>query len=182
MVDANLIKRKMLFDTEGWESRNSKLSQIEIEKVENSLGIKFPLSYLNLMKTWNGGDLEDGYVFKVNCPVPEKLHYYLGDGFWEVQSIAGVSTSLREDYSIMQSSTTAHDWGISKEIIAFDGDGHTWLAFDYRERNFIEPPIIFIESDNYKEVKLFDSFYEFLSGLIPYNEVLDLDGNIIYGK
>ncbi len=59
-----------------------------------------------------------------------------------------------------------------------DGDGHTWIALDYRKPGR-EPPVIFIESDSKESTVLAPTFAAFFEALIPYEEVYDEDREVL---
>lgn len=170
----------MSLNTNTWESDNEGFTDVTV--VEEKLGVKLPFSYVELMKLWNGGYLCDEHQMPIEGEVPESLTYYLGEGFWTLSSIAGVSSDLSNSNGILYTSTTAHEWGIPHKVIAFDGDGHTWLALDYRDETLDEPRVIFIESDDLNSFVIADNFLDFLSKLIPSDQVYDHDGNLIYDK
>ncbi len=170
----------MTLNVNGWVSDNQEISSSTIDEIEQQLGIKLPLSYVSLMKKWNGGHLRDEYQILIKGIVPENLNYYLGDGFWTLSTLAGISSDASNSDGLVCTAQTAHEWGIPDKVIAFDGDAHTWVAFDYRDSNSEEPKIIFIESDDLQSFNLADDFASFIDQLIPSTEVYDYDGNIIY--
>lgn len=156
----------MTLNIEGWKSDNPEVNDFEIAQVEKALGVKFPKSYISLMKKWNGGYLIDEHQLFIDGDIPENLKYYLGDGFWIIGSIAGISSKVDERRGILYTAKTAHEWGIPDKIIAFDGDGHTWLGFDYRN-DINAPEIIFIESDELLSFVVAKDFSAFISSLVP---------------
>ncbi|WP_156481495.1 SMI1/KNR4 family protein [Microbulbifer thermotolerans] len=62
---------------------------------------------------------------------------------------------------------------------ALEGDSHTWLALDYSD-SLTDPKVIVTETDDGNSLVVANTFKEFLSSLLQYEEVYDLDGNIIY--
>ena len=172
----------MLLNVNAWESDIEKPTDSDIEEVERILKIKLPSSYVQLMKKWNGGYFLSEHQVLIKGNVPKKLNYYLGVGFWSLGALSGISTGMANTDSIVYTAKIAHEWGIPEKVIAFDGDGHTWLAFDYRDSCLSEPKIIFIESDDLLFFDIADNFTEFLKLLIPSDQVYDYDGNIIYKR
>ncbi|MCR8630881.1 SMI1/KNR4 family protein [Paenibacillus sp. N5-1-1-5] len=51
-----------------------------------------------------------------------------------------------------------------KHVVLISGDGHWWIALDYRDRKE-EPPVIYIESDGGTTFELAKNFNSFLVGL-----------------
>ena len=162
-------------------STNPAYSDDVRDRVENSFGIRFPKTYIDLMKRWNGGYLGDTFQIPVKEP-PDSLHYHLGAGFFSISDIGGLTEDARSLGSILYTVTTARNWGVPKEVIPFSGDGHTWIAFDYRHLVNDEPTIIFIETDKLWFRVLANSFQELLDSLLPHDQVFDEDGEIIYTR
>lgn len=50
-----------------------------------------------------------------------------------------------EDDTIFCTASMIAEWGLPEDLVLLDGDGHCWLAFDYRSKR-IDPPVIVIES------------------------------------
>ena len=131
------------------------------------------------MTQWNGGYIDEEYFSVINGPIPEELKYYLGDGIVGIDGIFGIST-IDNSHGLLYNAHLAHDeWGIDKNIIPINGDGHIWIAFDFRDKSCIEPTIIFIESDCGHYFKLADNFISFINTLKPYHHIFDQDGNLI---
>lgn len=168
----------MALDINGWKSSNDDVNSLMVNDVEMLLAVKLPQSYIELMKEWNGGFLQEEHQILVDGIIPEKLNYYLGEKLWALSAVAGISTDIKNSEGIVCVTQTAREWGIPEGVIAFDGDGHTWIAFDYR-RSPIEPKIIFIESDELIYYDLAENFSAFISRLIPSSQIFDHDGNII---
>lgn len=160
------------------ESDNPKLEVSEISNVESILNVRLPKSYIDLMSKWNGGYLNVEYVSVLPKIIPDSLECYLEDGFWTVSSISGVSGDVNNENGLVYTAKTAHEWGVHERIIAFSGDGHTWLAFDYRNEELPEPTIIFIESDDGCFLEIADNFDTYLKNLLPADHVYDDEGNI----
>lgn len=168
-----------MIDFSSMDAENPPYSDAVRVHLEKALGIELPDSYVSLMKKWNGGSLGDSFQIPV-LDAPETLGYYLGDGFWSVYEIPGISDDAGHVASLLYAATTAHEWGVPEKVIAFCGDGHTWIAFDYRDLASVEPTIIFIETDELQFHVLARSFQELMDRLIPHASVFDPDGNIIY--
>jgi hypothetical protein len=116
----------------------------------------------------------------VDKPIPEELRYYLGEGFWGIHSMPGIAGSSGSPFNLKYMLSLAKEWELPENVVPLDGDGHTWVALDYRDPSTPEPTVIFIESEHRRSFVLATSFEEFLERLIPYHEVYDPDGNIIY--
>lgn len=161
------------------DSDNPSYSDEMRKNIENMFGIQLPSSYIDLMKKWNGGYLKEAIEIPV-CNYPKSLDYYLREGFWGIEEIAGISDDAINSSGLVYMVTTAHNWDVPKDIISFCGDGHTWVAFDYRNYEGNDPKVIFIETDDFEYFELASNFQTLIDKSLPYNEVYDLDGEIIY--
>ena len=122
-------------------------------------------------------EVEHGTVFKLPSNDNKSIQYYFGEGFYETGDIASIDPNA--DYSIYDSSSSGWEWGLPESCIAIEGDGHTWLALDYGASSK-NPSVVVIETDDGNSLTIANSFADFMSGLLPYEEVYDRDGNIIY--
>ncbi|MFD2561485.1 SMI1/KNR4 family protein [Aquimarina rubra] len=157
------------------------LTDEKIKSVEEKLGYSLPESYKDFIKNYNKNYFEDYSVIPINETIPDNLKYYLGEGFWTINSIYRISLDENDTKSILYGKSLAVEWGLPNDIIPLEGDGHTWLAFDYRDC-IIEPTIIFIESDALLSFKLAENFTELLNILLPYDSVYNENGDIIYNR
>ncbi|WP_216827454.1 SMI1/KNR4 family protein [Alkalihalobacterium elongatum] len=136
------------------------LTQILLTQTEESLKVKLPNSYIELLNQQNGG-----YIKYNTYPTNEPTIW--GKGHIQVDHLLGIG---KKD-SILDSNYLIEEWGLPKKIVILSGEGDSWVAFDYR--NTIEnPPIIYIEceSEENKVIKLANSFEEFLDGLTLYED------------
>lgn len=79
--------------------------------------------------------------------------------------------------SVFESEALRHEWGLPEGLVLFEGDGHHWLALDYRDAG-PAARVILIDSDTLAEVEVAPSFAEFVARLRPYESVYDADGNL----
>jgi hypothetical protein len=135
-----------------------------VKKAEEKLKIKLPQSYINILKDQNGG-----YI-KFNS-YPTDVPTSWADDHINVDYILGISL---ED-GILKSEYFIEEWEMPQGLVLFNGDGHTWIAFDYRHVSS-EPPIVYIDNEDEKIIKIANHFDEFLEGLYteesePFDEV-----------
>lgn len=105
------------------------------------------------------------------------LEYYFGDGFYEIGTVASLDPNSEE--SIYHFVSSGREWGLPNSYVPIEGDGHTWLALDF-SCSPAEPKVVVTETDAGNSLIVANSFNEFLSSLLEYEEVYDIDGNIIY--
>ncbi|MDX5483664.1 SMI1/KNR4 family protein [Bacillus pumilus] len=142
-----------------------KISEKDILKTEKKLGVKLPQEYKNLVLEQNGGYLECN-AFPTDRPTSWAEDHIQFDHLLGIGKKEGI---LESDYLIKE-------WGLPKDIILISGDGHSWVALDYR--NTIEnPPVHFFDLETEEDFKIADSFNEFISKLyIDDDSEPDLEG------
>lgn len=134
-------------------------------------GFELPKEYILFQ------EVENGMVFKIPRSDNRLLKRYFGEGFYTTGNIASIDPNA--DYSIYDSASSGWDWGLPEDCIAIEGDGHTWLALNYRASSK-NPSVVVFETDGGNSLVVAKSFKEFMSGLLPYEDVYDRDGNVIY--
>ena len=137
-----------------------------VHTAEAKLQVTLPPSYKELLKQQNGGRF-------IHNAHPAPQHEDFDEPFIEVEYIEGIG----KNDGILESEELIEEWELPKGLVLFSGDGHTWLAFDYRETT-ANPPIVYV--DNYDEfpqvIKIADNFDEFLENLYTVEiELLDED-------
>ena len=137
------------------------LTEKVLEKAENILQVKLPKSYINLLKQQNGGNI-------IYNAFPTNVQTSLAEDHIHIDHILGVS----EEDGILQSEYLIQEWGLPKGIVLFSGDGHSWIAFDYRKTKK-EPPIIYIDLDSEQTIELAPNFNAFLNGLCVEDDKLE---------
>ena len=136
-------------------NKSQPVSDELIKLAEEQLGITLPKTYIKLLKEQNGGSI----IFNA-YPAPD--HEIFNDTSIEVDYIEGIG----KDDGILKSEEMIEEWEMPKGLVLFNGDGHFWLAFDYRH-TISNPPIVYV--DNTDEVtqviKIAENFDEFLDRL-----------------
>ncbi|HHT7218711.1 TPA: SMI1/KNR4 family protein [Bacillus cereus] len=130
-----------------------------IKKAEEVLDVKLPESYINLLKEQNGGTL------RLDVHPTSKPNSWADDHV-NVSGLYGISFDENES-SILESRYLIREWEMPENIILLSGDGHTWIALDYR--NVAEnPPVIFIDNEFEEIIELAPNFERFLQNLTTY--------------
>ncbi|HDX9710454.1 SMI1/KNR4 family protein [Bacillus cereus] len=130
-----------------------------IKKAEEVLNVKLPESYINLLKEQNGGTL------RLDVHPTSKPNSWADDHV-NVSGLYGISFDENES-SILESRYLIREWEMPENIILLSGDGHTWIALDYR--NVAEnPPVIFIDNEFEEIIELAPNFERFLQNLTTY--------------
>ena len=142
---------------------------IEIFEKENA--IKLPEEYIKYAGT------NDSWVVKLPQSDTGSLKFYFGEEFYEIGGFSGLDKNKYR--SVFDSASLVKEWNLPLKLVLIDGDGHTWLALDYRSCDK-DPKVILIESDEGNSLVVANSFKELVLSLLPYESVYDRSGNIIY--
>lgn len=134
------------------------LSDEVVKKAEDILKIKLPNSYINILKQQNGG------CIKFNAH-PSDVPTSWADDHVNVDHLFGIG--LGKEKGILESEYLIQEWGLPKNVLLISGDGHSWIALDYRNSK-AEPPVIFIDVEQNQEIRLAKNFEEFINGLVDY--------------
>ncbi|MBO1001005.1 SMI1/KNR4 family protein [Bacillus sp. SD075] len=135
-----------------------------VKKAEELFNVTLPNSYIAILKQQNGGQ-------PICNAHPSPVPTVWGESFVIVEHIKGIGAGngiLENDYYIKE-------WELPEGLILFNGDGHTWLAFDYRDATS-SPPIVYVDVDLEQTIQIADSFEEFLKNLYLENEEFDFEG------
>lgn len=124
-----------------------------MKKAEEELKVKLPEGYISLLKEQNGGYINYD-SFPTNFPTS------WADDHINVDYIRGIGG----EESIQVSEYLIDEWGLPKKVVLISGDGHTWIAFDYRYTDE-NPSIILIDHDGEEIIEIAPDFESFLNGL-----------------
>ncbi|WP_100407118.1 SMI1/KNR4 family protein [Bacillus solitudinis] len=130
----------------------SKLTDKHIAQIEESLSVKLPNEYIDLMKQQNGGTLTYGYI-----PFED------GDVVWipyfqelELEAGVGLSPIFLEESAL------------PANMVLIAGDFDTWLVLDYRNNE--EPAVVYWQQivtdtgdSSWQEYHIATSFAELLT-------------------
>ena len=133
-------------------------------------GYQLPHGYVNYIEPTQGK-----IIALPECE-NEISAFYFGEGFYVMAKLASIDPNHQN--SIYNAISIARDWGVLPGLVPLEGDGHTWLALDYRHSND-EPKVVVIETDEGNILTVANSFNEFILKLRPYADVYDFDGNLI---
>ncbi|MDQ0232616.1 hypothetical protein J2S19_003938 [Metabacillus malikii] len=139
------------------------LTDVMIEIAEEKLKVKLPNSYINILKQQNGG-----YI-KFNAH-PSDIPTSWAEDHVNVDHFFGIG--LGKEKGILESEYLIKEWDLPENVVIISGDGHSWIALDYRSRK-TEPSVILIDIDEEQVFELAPNFDSFLNGL--YEESIDFE-------
>lgn len=154
---------------------NEPLTDDVIANAERQLGVRLPKSYLDALRIKNGGSTIGNSIKLPVQYVPDHLRHYIDHGYISVRDINGIGSG---DDTILETDYFVGEWGLPSPIVILSGEGHWWIAFDYRvvQEN---PPIVFLDSDSGDTLHVSDDFASFLASIVSDEQVFDADGNFI---
>lgn len=136
------------------------ITDVIIRNVEERLGYKLPGSYIELIKTKNGGT-------PINTCFPTKEPTCWAEDHIEISGICGVTGS----WGLLDALDMKEDWeypNIGIIICQSPSAGHDAIMLDYRNiETEDEPKVVHVEvEDKPKITYLCDTFEEFIKGLV----------------
>lgn len=148
---------------------NKPVTKEELNFAEQKFQVKLPKAYVQLLKISNGGTLNFRWL---NVQGVEELEGE--EGYIYVDRLLGINLSNLDDNSletnIMDTDYLKSEWGIEQDnIILIAGDGHYWIALDYRTSK--EPSITYFDTENEKEYYLYNTFDEMLKNMNDSSEI-----------
>lgn len=146
-----------------------------IAQFQSEYAVVLPLRYIELVEANTLTDFHDSVIPNPG-PTGQEIDRYVGARpFIEIDNLFGVSED--ESQSIFCSENMTKEWELPNDLVLLAGDGHTWLALDYRGQK-TEPPVILIESHQYSSVQLARTFETLLDALRPHDDIYDQDGEL----
>ncbi|MGE7168841.1 SMI1/KNR4 family protein [Bacillus altitudinis] len=139
-------------DEEGYYTLK-KINEAEIAKAEKKLGITLPDTYKKLILEQNGG-------YTIHNAFPTTHSNSWAEDHIQFNHLLGIA----EDEGIMDSAYLIKEWELPEGLVLINGDGHTWVAMDYRKTKE-NPAIHYFDVEMEEDFKLADSFDEFIEGL-----------------
>ncbi|MEK4684359.1 SMI1/KNR4 family protein [Bacillus sp. FSL M8-0256] len=154
-------------DEEGYYTLE-KINEKKIAKAEKKLGVILPDTYKKLILEQNGG-----YI--VHNAFPTSHPNSWAEDHIQFNHLRGIA----KDEGIMDSEYLIEEWELPKGLVLINGDGHTWVAMDYRKTKE-NPPIHYFDVEMEEDFKLADSFDEFIEGLYTVEYTADEEDETEY--
>lgn len=151
------------YASENYVSEN--LTNELVASIEQELGYKLPLSYVELMKNQNGG-------IPKNCSFPTEERTSWAEDHIAVSGILGIGREKTCSLCGEAGSQFMIDEWSYPDIGIYFADcpsaGHDMICLDYRESGRIgEPQVVHVDQESdYKITFLASNFEEFVKGLV----------------
>lgn len=140
-------------DIENDEYKLKSLRASDIEEAEKFFNVKLPVEYINILQEQNGG-----YIIFNSHPSPVPTSW--SENSVNIDFIMGISKKA----GVFETPYLIKEWDLPIGIIVISGDGHAFIALDYRENNF-DPKVIYIDIDMAQVVTIANNFKVFLNNL-----------------
>ncbi|MED4562702.1 SMI1/KNR4 family protein [Bacillus altitudinis] len=147
-------------DEEGYYTLE-KINEKKIAKAEKKLGVILPVTYKKLILEQNGG-------YTVHNAFPTTHSNSWAEDHIQFNHLLGIA----EDEGIMDSAYLIKEWELLGGLVLINGDGHTWVAMDYRKTKE-NPTIHYFDVEMEEDFKLADSFDEFIERLYTAEYTVD---------
>ena len=156
-------------------SPNAPLTSEMISAAEEELGVRFPASYIDALRIKNGGSIIGDLIRLPQQHISVHLERYIEQGYVSIRGINGIGAG---DASVLGTTYLIAEWELPEQLVILDGDGHWWVAFDYRQSTE-NPPIVFVDSDSRDTLHIANDFAQFFGSFVRDEDVFDGDGNFI---
>ena len=137
---------------------NAPVTDDDIARAEAHFGRKLPSEYINLIRVQNGGYTQ-GFAFPTTSPTTWAEDHVPFD------EMGGIVFGDVPMHSIMATDYMTEEWGLPPNLILLAGDGHTWIALDYRDG--LVPKVTGIDGECEEERVLAESFGQFVAAWVP---------------
>lgn len=134
------------------------------------LGVTLPSSLVELLRLRNGGVVADaGNAFPTNEPTSWAQDHVPFD------HLAGIGRDNRM-ITLFDNAYLVREWELPSPVVLLSGDGHYWVALDYRGCGVHgEPSVTWLDADSGTELHLADDFRAFVCGLTSSDHFDDED-------
>ena len=137
-------------------------------QAQRELGVKLPEDLVYLLRIQNGGTVADEWSA---CP----SDFYSGGGEVPFETVMGLApaSDAGGPMTMLDTAYLVQEWEMPSPIVLLDGDGHCWVALDYRACGPDgEPSVVWIDNERdperqLAELQLAPSFRAFIEMLKP---------------
>jgi hypothetical protein len=147
------------------------LTDGDVARAEAALGVRLPHEYLELLAVQNGGSVSSDFdAFPTNVPTS------WADDHVCFHTMAGIGPVGAWD-SVTESPALVETWEMPRELVLLSGDGHYWVALDYRGlAEPSDPSVVWFDNEVSQDITLATDFRTFIEGLVP-GEEFDLEAD-----
>ncbi|WP_225803720.1 SMI1/KNR4 family protein [Streptomyces sp. NK15101] len=147
------------FWDEGADADRPPLTDAVVRDAEQRLGVRLPVPLLDLLRVRDGGVVAESWdAYPTDVPTS------WSDDHVPFDVLMGIDPD--DGLSVLDSAHLIEEWGLPSPLVLLSGDGHTWIALDYRTCGADgEPSVTWFDADAATEVPLAGDFRTFVEGL-----------------
>jgi hypothetical protein len=159
-VVARFEKVKETFWSDSVAGVQAPLTDEMVVNVEGLLGVRLPAALLELLRVQNGGVVADAWN---SFPTAQRTSW--SDSSVPFETLMGIGTAERT-LSLLDTPYLVKEWGLPSALVLLTGDGHWWIALDYRERAPDgEPSVTWLDTELGQDLQLAPDFPAFVEDL-----------------
>ncbi|MFD3933235.1 SMI1/KNR4 family protein [Streptomyces sp. NPDC058614] len=145
------------------------LTDAVVQDAERRLGVRLPARLLEILRVQNGGVVAELWnAFPTGVPTSWSENHVPLDDMMGIGRHEGRLSLLDSPYLV-------EEWGLPSPLVLLSGDGHCWIALDYRARGKREEPsVTWFDVEGNTELPLAADFRAFIERLTAATS-LDLD-------
>ncbi|MDG9727775.1 SMI1/KNR4 family protein [Streptomyces sp. DH41] len=163
---------KATFWGEGLYGVQPPLTDAVVQDAERRLGVRLPAALLEILRLQNGGLVADAWnAFPTDAPTSWSENHVPFDDMRGIGRDDGQPSLLDSGYLV-------EEWGLPSPLVLLSGDGHCWIALDYRtcgERG--EPSVTWFDVEGDSELPLAADFHTFVEHLTAAASFDDADSS-----
>lgn len=127
---------------------------------ERILGVRLPSALLELLRVQNGGGVAEPWN---SFPTTQPTSW--SDSHVPFDTLEGIGTA-EGTLSLLDTPYLVEEWGLPSPLVLLTGDGHWWIALDYRECGPDgEPSVTWFDTELDQDLRLAPDFRTFVEGL-----------------
>lgn len=148
------------WDTEVHHGVQDPLTDEALDDAQRILGHVLPEELAQLLRIQNGGHVRaDRRAHPCTAPTSWAANWVPFDECF------GIGTY---DMSLLDTPYLLKEWDLPAGLVLLSGDGHWWIALDYRSGTGADQPsVVYVDADAGEAVPLAPSFRAFVEGLGP---------------
>ena len=138
------------------------LTDRRVAEAEQTLAVRLPTAYLELLRVQNGGSVNPEFDAH-----PTVVPTSWAENHVPFPAMMGIGPPGLM-ISILDSPELNQGWEQPKELVLLSGDGHYWVALDYRRCGGAgEPSVVWFDNEIGEDIQLAPAFLTFVEGLCP---------------
>lgn len=132
-----------------------------VVNAEAQLGVTMPADLIHLLRIRNGGVIADAWDA---CPADANFYAEDHVPFDHLYGIGPAGQA--ETITLLDTPYLVQEWELPSPVILLSGEGHYWLALDFRTCGPAgQPPVVWLDSEMEHELTLAPNFRAFVERL-----------------